>query len=179
MKSLKYGIAASILLSITFSVTYSLEWYKSFRHTALSIIELVLYVVAIYLYLREIIKSKYANEIKFSHAVLEGLKVVLIVGFLHSVFTYTYFSVNEKAYTNYKEYTFEAQIAAAKNANFSEQQLKDYVQLMQKESNPFNFAKINFILVTLLGLIFVLVFAAILRKKDSYPTFNDSELKKE
>lgn len=179
MKSLKYSLGASLLLIISFTLTYSLSWYKSFRINAITIIELLVFILAIYLYVKEIKKTKYKGDLSFGFAFLEGLKVVLVVSAIHFLFVYLYLDNNEEVFQNLKNFQISIQKKAARIAKQSEQQILESIELINKESTPFNFAKGIFRVDVLLGLLISLIIAAILRKKETKYEFTGSELKRE
>lgn len=166
---LKYGIIGGLSLSALVVAGYSMEWYKvSFKY-GWTILEILILISSLYFGVKESRRIKYPDGIKYKNAVLEGFKIVLVITVIHSLSIYLYFATNEAKFLAYKAYTSESAITAMKKAEYSETDISRFQELVKKEFTPFELGKSNVMYDLLLGLIFALVIASILRKSDPIP----------
>lgn len=175
--SLKYGLIGGLSLSVLLFAGYSMQWYKvSFKY-GWTILEILILVFSLYFGVKESRRIKYPDGIRYKNAVLEGFKILLVITVIHSVSIYLYFAINEEKFAAYKAYTAESAITAMKKAGYSETDINKFEELVQTEFTPFTLAKDNSMYDLLLGLIFVLLIASILRKKDPIPIQENETLK--
>jgi hypothetical protein len=164
---LKYGLIGGLALGILVFAGYYMAWYMVSFKTGWTILELLIMIASIYLGVKEISRIKFNNEIPYRKAIWEGLKILLIITFIHSLSIFVFFSTFEEKYIAYKNFTLDSAVAGMKKAGYPASEINQFTKLVETEFTPFTLAKDNVLYNLLLGLILTLIIASILRKKDT------------
>jgi hypothetical protein len=165
--SIKYGLIGGLSLGVLVFAGYYMAWYMVSFKLGWTILEFSILIFSIYLGVKEIRRTKYNNEITYRNAIWEGIKILFIITLIHSASIFIFFTTFKEKYIAYKNFTLESSVAGMKKAGYPANEINKYTKMVGEEFTPFILARYNVLYNLLLGLVFTLIIASILRKKDT------------
>lgn len=164
----KYGIAIGIALA-GWDIWTNEYLYSTLMGRIPFIFQLSILLLGLFLGIWEDKKNQYANKITFGYATISGIKIAAIAALVFSMSSFIYY---QKASYRFDEYSIRETLKVAKEKNASPDEMKkinEMITLTRAAENPSNKAKGALLVTAILGLLFSLIFAAILRNTEPQP----------
>ena len=161
----KYGVVIGLALA-GWDIWTNEYLYNTLFGRAPFIFQLGLLLLGLFLGIWEFKKVKYANKITFGAATFSGIQIAVIAALVFSISSFVYY---QKASYRFDEFSIRETIRVAKEKNASPKdmkQIEEMVEMTRAAETPANKAKGALLVTAILGLLFSLIFAAILRNTE-------------
>ena len=158
--SLKWGIFSGLVYILyTLFLLFSDFFTNQILNWAASLIS----IIFIFLAVRDF-KTKSLGFIDFSKALGLGIMTTIISSFIYNSFFFIYFSyIDDSAL----ELVKQAQIQTYSEQGLNERQIRQILKQAESFQTPFMYSIIMFAMNLFFGIIFSLIIASILKKKDT------------
>lgn len=161
----KYGVVIGLALA-GWDIWTNEYLYNTLVGRAPFIFQLAILLLGLFIGIWEFKKIKYNNKITFGAASMSGIQITVVAALMFSITTFVYY---QNATYRFDEYSIRETLKVAKEKNASPaewKQINEMVKLTRDAENPGNKAKGALLVTSILGLLFSLIFAAILRNTE-------------
>lgn len=164
----KYGVVIGLGLA-GWDILTNEYLYNTLLGRAPFIFQLVILLTGLFVGIWDYKKSVFGNKITFGNASVSGIKIAVVAALVFSMASFLYY---QKAAYRFDEYSIRETLRVAKEKNATPKDMKqinEMVAMTKAAENPANKAKGAMLVTSILGLLFSLIFAAILRNAEPKP----------
>lgn len=164
----KYGIIIGLALA-AWDVWTNEYLYNTIMGRAPFIFQLTILLAGLFVGIWDYKRNVYAGKITFGNASVSGIKISVVAALVFSMCSFLYY---QKAPYRFEEYAIRETVRVAKEKNATPAEMKQINEMnamTRAAENPGSKSKGALLVTSVLGLLFSLIFAAILRNAEPKP----------